>query len=379
MTTVWTVLLILQILFWLGSLWLGPRAKESKAGRSTDPLPGPHRPPTTFFRPIKSGILDLDSHLRRFIEITEPGDQILFGLTADQEKEIAVCGRLKKRDVQIRTIICEPDRLPNPKVSKLSQMEEYARHDVRLLVDTEAGMTRDLLNDLLHKSTRGNAVTALYGFPSPRNDAQLSDAINSCCFLWAGTVWTRRFAAQDFVFGACVLFRKEHLRMIGGWDRLGKFLAEDYHFGRSLMRIGVRIGLADQPLNLESDALTWSTHFEHQRRVALTYRVTNPIGYFGSIVTQTVPTLLLAVLSDPAPGLALLLPMVLFRSGVHHQILRRLNVDVSFWKVAFLTPLSLITETSSWITSWFPSTILWGNRRYRVSADGTIENVSVSG
>ena len=306
------------------------------------------------------------------MDVTIPGDEILFALTSDQTDEITICSALQRADVRIETLICEPNALPNPKVSKLAQIEGHARNDIRLLLDSEADLDLDLLEALLEKLTDQTAVTALYGFPSTRNSVQLVDSLNSSCFLWAGTSWTRQFGQQQFAFGACILFRKNHLEQIGGWQRLGEFLAEDFHFGKLLANHGVRIELADLPLRLESDALSWAAYFRHQLRVALTYRVTNSIGYFGSIVVQAFPILLLSLLSNPAVGILLFLPLILFRGLIHHQILQRLNVQMATWKILLITPICLVTETVTWLLSWFSSSVRWGKQRYKITREGTI-------
>jgi hypothetical protein len=367
MIFVWAVWLPIQILFWLGDLLSGRRNPRGKMVGSS------LRQSITFLRPIKSGAVDLQSRLAQFVKLTESGDQVLFGVTADQIEEILICSALSKAGVQIKTVICEPDAFPNPKISKLSQLEKYARHDLRLLLDTEADLSQDLLNDLLRKSAKGAAVTAFYGFPAARNNAQLMDSISSCCFLWAGTIWMRRLAHQNFVFGACLLFKKHHLKMIGGWERIGTLLAEDYHFGNLLSQQGVRIELADLPLNLVSDPCGWASYLQHQRRVALTYRVTNRIGYLGSVAIQALPLLTFSTIANPRAGLTLILPLILFRSVVHHQILRRLNVDVSFWKIAIVTPGIILTETATWLMSWFSSSVQWSQQQYKITREGTME------
>jgi hypothetical protein len=367
MIFVWAVWLPIQILFWLGDLLSGRRNPRGKMVGSS------LRQSITFLRPIKSGAVDLQSRLAQFVKLTESGDQVLFGVTADQIEEILVCSALSKAGVQINTVICEPNAFPNPKISKLSQLEIYARHDLRLLLDTEADLSQDLLNDLLRKSAKGAAVTAFYGFPAARNNAQLMDSISSCCFLWAGTIWMRRLAHQNFVFGACLLFKKHHLKMIGGWERIGALLAEDYHFGNLLSQQGVRIELADLPLNLVSDPCGWASYLQHQRRVALTYRVTNRIGYLGSVAIQALPLLTFSTIANPRAGLTLILPLILFRSVVHHQILRRLNVDVSFWKIAIVTPGIILTETVTWLMSWFSSSVQWSQQQYKITREGTME------
>jgi ceramide glucosyltransferase len=385
------ILLGAQTLFWLGSLCL--KRKKAHPKETGSQLRNSHdsdqslftqinsrqsRQPITFLRPIKSGVADLETTLNRFLRIAAPGDQILFGLTPDQTEEIRICESLIRSEILIKTLICDPAALPNPKVSKLAQMERHACHEIHLLLDAEAELDRELLAELLGKLTDQTVVTAFYGFPSAATAAQIADSLNSTCFLWAGTTWTRQFARQRFTFGACILFRCKHLARIGGWSTLGDFLGEDFHFGKQLADQGLRIELADLPLRLASDRHDWLTYFRHQLRVALTYRITNPLGYFGSLLVNTLPIFTVVILSGSPASKLLLLPLILFRGFINHHILQRLNAQPPVWKTLMITPICLATESATWLCSWFLTSVQWGARHYEVTRKGKLTTVSAT-
>ena len=78
----------------------------------------------------------------------------------------------------------------------------------------------------------------------------------------------------------------------------------DYEWGDGawMAERRARIRLSAQVATLESDPMDWRDFWRHQRRVAATYRVCDPRGFAGLIVTHGITAGILMVLIAPKVG-----------------------------------------------------------------------------
>lgn len=334
--------------------------------------------PVSFFRPLKAGVPGLEGKLRKFLEALEPGDQVLFGVEAGSAEE-RICRALRGAfpEADIGVVTCEPDRAANPKISKLLQMEPHARHPHWLAADSEVLLDREFLTAFRAEWAAGSAsvLSAGYRFEGVRTAAQAWDAAGVLAGLWPGMALVRRFGRINFALGACMLVDRAGLAAVGGWGAFGEYLAEDQRLGAALAAAGKPVALSGQVVSVESDPLTWRAFWRHQRRVAVTYRVANPAGFAGLILTQglSVSLMVLPFLGrgNDWPLLAgAWLGAFLVRWACAALAARRLRFQVP------CMPLSLfglgIVETLCWVLAWASPTVWWAGRQWRVSPAGRL-------
>jgi ceramide glucosyltransferase len=330
------------------------------------------RPPLTIFRPLKPGTFRLRPRLDSFLNQLVPGDEVLFGVSTNQIQEGFICRSLSNPQVRIAVIECEPDQLPNPKINKLAQMQAHAGCDRWLLLDSEAVPSARFLGELLHHSSQTTAVTAMYRFTEVRCLSELADAVATLHFLWIGTLWRRCLANQDHLFGACTVVARSMIEQIGGFRRLGNYLADDYHLGRLLHQAGFKIELAAEPVDLEMDRLNWEDFFIHQIRVACTYRTSSPAGYFGSVLAQATPAIVAGMFVSWQMALLVISASVFLRAIAYFFIEQALGGRTSFRRMLLITPMLLGIESIVWSASWFLSRVSWGNRKIVLNREGRI-------
>jgi ceramide glucosyltransferase len=343
---------------------------QSCSNNHTDTLP--LRPPLTIFRPLKPGTFRLRRRLDSFLNQLVPGDEVLFGVSANQILEGSICRSLSNPQVCVAVIECKPDQLPNPKVNKLAQMQAHAGYDRWLLLDSEAAPTARFLGELLRHPSQTTAVTAMYRFTEVGCLSELADAVATLHFLWIGTMWRRCLASQDHLFGACTVVARSMIEQIGGFRRLGNYLADDYHLGRLLHQAGFKIELAAEPVDLEIDRLSWEDFFLHQIRVACTYRTSSPAGYFGSVLTQAMPAIVAGMFVSWQMALLVFSASVFLRAIAYFFIEQALGGRTSFRRILFITPILLGIESIVWSASWFLSRVSWGNRKIVLDREGRI-------
>jgi len=282
--------------------------------RCTDPVE-----PITFFRPLKRGVPRLREKLEALLASSLEGDQVLLGVDPDTEEE-ALCEELRRAFPQrdIAVVRCAPGAAVNPKISKLVQMEATARHGAWLLSDSEVIFDPEFVNAFRREwqAERGAALTAAYRFVNLVSGPQCCDALAVLLGLWPGLAMVRRWGGVKFTLGACTLVRRDALVEVGGWPAFGDTLAEDHQLGAALAKAGRKVNLSRQVATLDSDAMSWIDYWRHQRRVAVTYRAANPVGFAGMVITQGIAWVMAACLIwTPGP---LVLMALLFALSVRY-------------------------------------------------------------
>lgn len=332
-------------------------------------------PPVTLLRPVKPGVPELREKLRLLAGAMRAGDQLVLGADAGSA-ELAVCDSVRRefQDRCVEVVACEAGAAMNPKISKLVQMAQVARHEHQILSDSEARIDADWLTAFRREwlASGADVLTAGYRFVGQSSWPQRLDAAAALLTLWPGLAMVRQFGTVRFTLGACTGFRVGDIAAIGGWAVVGGDLAEDHRLGAKLASRGRRMRLSRHVVNLEADPMSWRGYWRHQRRVALTYRVANPAGFAGMILTHGVAaSLLLGFLAKGASGAVLSIAFVALRCLFAAQIARRVQFQVK-WLPAVVIVAGLV-ETVCWLLGWVTRRTWWAGRWWQVSGSGKLQ------
>ncbi len=340
---------------------------------------GSELPAVTLLRPLKAGVPALREKLESLAAAMEPGDQLVLGADEGSD-ELDACAALRAAFPErgILVVACRAGAALNPKISKLVQMAPHARHAHWILSDSEALIDGAWLGAFRRewRATGADALTAGYRFVSPATWPQRLDAAAALTGLWPGLAMVRRFGRVNFTLGACTGFRRADVEAVGGWEAFGDFLAEDNRLGAAMAKAGRTIRLSAQVATLDSDPLTWRGYWRHQRRVAVTYRVCNPAGFAGMILTNGLLAGALLIAFAPGGGRRMEI-CVLFAVLIHftrwmwfHDLGKALR-----FPIPWLFPVTLAAsavEIACWCAAWCDRRVWWAGRRWRVSRDGRI-------
>lgn len=332
--------------------------------------------PLTFLRPIKPGVPDLEGKLRALVESARAGDQVLLGVTAGSAEE-RFCSEWVARlgDARVELVPCPAAdaRFLNPKIAKLTAMSPRVRSERVILSDAELLTEPGRLDRLRAEwqATGAEAITCAYRFAGLQTLPQQLDAMATLLTLLPGLAVTRRWGRLDFTLGACTGFAMSAVRESGGWERYGEYLAEDFWLGRALATKGRRVVLSEEFVTLDSDPLTWREYWRHQRRVALTYRVSQPAGFAGMIFTHGVTAALLWLAVQPSMAAALGLATAWgARATLAQMLARRSGFLVPY--AAWWIPAASVVETIGWVGSWLERRVWWSGQWRRVGAGGRL-------
>ncbi len=330
-------------------------------------------PPVTYFRPLKSGVPDLFDKLSSLAGAMKTGDQLLIGVEAcSPEMATAEKVRCAYPDCAISVVSCELAGAQNPKLAKLLQMEAHARHEHWILSDSEVVTDVDLAAAFRREWLHCDVLTAGYRFSRIANWPQRLDAAAVLLTLWPGLAVLRASGRIRLTLGAWTGFRRDDLQAIGGWGAFADELAEDNRLGQALAAAGRTIRLSASVVTLQCDALTWRDYWQHQRRVAVTYRVANTPGFAGAILAQGVTMSLLLACWRPAE----LWTWLLFATVLAVRwVTARRAARVLGFSIPLLLPtvfLASLVETGCWALSWGTRFVWWGGIRRRISRRGRL-------
>jgi len=357
-------------------LWLGEK------------LPAPDErklPHLTLLRPVKPGAPALREKLDALAQAMRPGDQLVLGADVNSP-ELAVCEAVRAvfPEREIVVVACAPGTAVNPKISKLVQMDAHARHEHLVLSDSEALIDAAWLDAFRSEwaASSADVLTAPYRFVGFATVPQRVDATAILLSFWPGLALVRMLGQVRFTLGACTGLRRADLEAVGGWAAFGEFLAEDNRLGAALAENGARIRLSSQVATIESDPLEWRDFWRHQRRVAVTWRICDPRGFAGLIMTHGVTagilTVLFALMSEsPLFWLLWAIGTLAGRWLATWTLARMVRMEIpSLWETMGVAG---VTETACWILSWWAPVIWWAGGERLVSADGKMSAVRPGG
>lgn len=356
-------------------VWTAFLIKQRQVSARPAPKAARLLPPVSFLRPVKRGVPRLREYVEMLVETALPTDQVIFGV--DNDEDFATCDAIRaahpERDVVVAR--CVPGEALNPKVNKLIQMSREATHAHWIVSDSEVWMTPEFVDDFREQwvASGADVLTAGYRFINGQTFPQMLDQAAALLTLWPGLAASEQLGPIRFTLGACTGVMEHHLQDAGGWERFSNNLAEDNRLGAVLARSGKKVVLSQPVLGIETRSLSWLQYFMHQRRVAVTYRVSDPSGYFGMLVTHGVSFAALLVLLGPLEPWRWLvfLCVYLIRLFTAWTKSRALNFPLNRFALTVL--VASFAETLFWFSSWLPGRVVWGHRSFRVSSDGAIQ------
>jgi ceramide glucosyltransferase len=298
--------------------------------------------------------------------------EILFCVSDDRDPAITVIQKLiadfPKRSIRL-LIGSEPIGVSD-KVNKLARMAREAENDLLVVTDSdvrvEPGFLRAVAAPFNNPEIGG--VTCLYrGLTDGSLAANLEATGNSTDFA-AGVLVAWLFAPVNFMLGAVMATTKQRIAEFGGFAALADYFCDDYELGNRIAATAHRVELISFPVSIVYPAQTLGEAFRHQLRWNLSIRFSRPLGHLGLLFTQSLPLALVAALLAPSRGVAsaFLGTYVVLRFAVAWFVgidgMRDDLVGRNLWMLPLRDAFAFLV----WVASFFPQTILWRGKRFRV-------------
>jgi ceramide glucosyltransferase len=329
------------------------------------------RPPVSILKPVHGKDPHFYEAIRSHAMQHYQQYEILFGFTDANDPAMAEIERLKHEfpRLRIERVLVSSD-MPNAKVGVLVELARRARFEVLLVNDSDILVGPGYLEEATAPLADAGVglVTCLY---RARADSPAAgcEALGIATEFAPSVMVARLLGQAEFALGSTMVFRAETLRQIGGFEAIGKYLADDYQLGKHIRALGLRIEFATVVVETGLGGGTWGQVWRHQLRWSRTIRVSRPAGYCGFGVTQATVWALVAFgagqwwAGAAALGLRLTAGVM---SGA--GILRDPKVAAKFW----LIPVRDLFGFAVWVCGLFGRQVEWRDRQLELRADGSI-------
>lgn len=335
-----------------------------------------HCPPVTVLKPLKGPGVELAENLESFCRQDYPVYQIVFGVDDTSDPAVEVVRGIMRRFPHLDIALAiGHEEGANRKVANLVHMMRHAKHQVLVVSDADIRVRADYLRTMvapLADPTVGLTTCLYRGHATGGLPAVIESLLVSTDFLPMVLMaqWVQRF---KYAYGASIAFRRDALDLIGGFEDLRAHLADDYLLGRRIAEAGWTLRLLPYLVETIPDSPTLRDVWRHHLRWARTYRVCQPIGWFATIIIQTMLWGVAAVLvtGGAAIGWLALAVAVLCRLASLRAIAGLLG-DTDTMRHLWLVPPKDLAYSGVWLASWLGRDVDWSGQRLRVLSDGRV-------
>jgi ceramide glucosyltransferase len=242
--------------------------------------------------------------------------------------------------------------------------------DVRVPPDFLANVVAPL------RESEVGLVNCFYRLANPTTLAMQWEAIAINADFWSQVLQSQSLKPLDFALGAVMATRRRQLAEIGGFQALADCLADDYQLGNRLARMGHRIALCPVVVECWDPPGGWRAVWSHQLRWARTIRVSQPVPYFFSLLSNpTLWPLLWLGLNPSRPvilfGVAALLLRILLAANLLMKFTRARTQLAFCW----FAPVKDLLQTALWIGAFAGNRIVWREQNFRLRPDGSLQKV----
>lgn len=303
-----------------------------------------------------------------------PHFEILFGVGDPNDPALEDIARMRREypHVAVSVHVTGPCA-PNAKVGLLAELARHARHPVLLVNDSDIvvgpGYLEAVTAPLLDPGI--GLVTCLYRAAS-ESPASGAEALGIATEFVPSILVARLLGVAEFALGSTMVFRAGDLRRIGGFEAISSYLADDYHLGRSIAGLGLKVVFSPFVVETDLGAETWAQTWRHQLRWSRTIRVSRPAGYYGYIITHASLWALLAFAGGRCwAGAFALSARVIAGVVVGAGVLGDRSVLRKFW----LIPLRDLFGFAVWLVGGFGKHVDWRDSRLELDSQGRIRKI----
>ncbi|MCJ8238339.1 ceramide glucosyltransferase [Peteryoungia algae] len=333
------------------------------------------RPPVTLIRPICGLENNLERCLASTFELDWPVYEILFCVSRADDPAASLARRLiaEHPHIAARLLVGEDLFSANPKLNNVVKGWRTARHDWIVMTDSNVLMPSDTIERMM---ARWDSETGLVCSPPAGTEPENFGARLESAWLDSFQARWQLFAdAAGFGFaqGKSMLFSRQLISHLGGFERLGEEVAEDAAATILIRSVGLKVRLVHQPFPQPLGRRDIGAVWKRQLRWARLRRASFPVYFLPEIlIGGALPTAAVIALAATGtlPAAAPLVYLAAWYAG--ELLLARTYGWPSEWRIlpAMLTRDLLLPAL--FVTAWFGSGFEWrGNAMTVADNDNT--------
>ena len=336
--------------------------------------------PISILKPLSGKDPELCENIQSFCMQDYPEYEVLLGVTDPHDGALNAVEKLQRQSA-VKIVVNEKSLGANRKVSNLNGLAEAARYPLLAVSDSDMRVDNTYLKHIAGEYFSGEntgLVTSFYKISNPVSAGAAFESLTIALDLIPSVLVARRLEGVTFGLGASMLFSREALNAIGGFEAIADYLADDYQIGNRLWQKGYKIILSRYVLEDRAGAMSIAGHLKHQIRWARTYRACRPKGFMGYGITyvfpiscllfiQQGPTILSITALCAAVGLRICLALV---------ICNKVILSKKWLRWLILLPVKDMLGLGIWIWSLLGSAVVWRGSRYMILKGGKIRKMS---
>ncbi len=251
-------------------------------------------PPVSILKPLKGVDPEIWESFCSHCEQQYPEFELIFGVSDPSDPACEVVRKLQTKYPAraIKLVVCERVLGANIKVSNLAQMLPEARYETLLVNDSDIRVASNYLRQVVAPlaDPQIGLVTCLYRAEPAGTLGSRLEALGISTDFVPG-VLSARFLERGIRFGlgSTLVFRRQDLAAIGGFESFLDYLADDYELGCRIAASGKRLELSVATVATFLPAYTLLQFWQHQLRWSRTIRDARRWGYMGLMFTFGVP------------------------------------------------------------------------------------------
>ncbi|MDO8606264.1 MAG: bacteriohopanetetrol glucosamine biosynthesis glycosyltransferase HpnI [Phaeospirillum sp.] len=313
--------------------------------------------------------------LRSFCDQDYPDYQVVFGVRDSNDPAVAVVARLKaefpQRDI---ALVCDA-RIhgANLKISNVMNIMPACRHDFLLVSDSDVEVGQDCLRAVVAAMAepKVGAVSCIYKGAPTQGWVSVLGALNINTWIVPSVLLDRALNGIDACLGPVLLLRRTALGDIGGFPAVANYLAEDHEIGEMLNRAGWDVRLSAYTVDTMVNEVGLGALFRHEVRWAHTVRSVRPSDHFLSLVTCSLPLLLVLLAMTPTWwGGGLVGGYLVLRLWLDRAVSARFTLTrrTSMW----LAPIRECLCFAVWLYSTFSRAVVWRGQPFKLLSGGRL-------
>lgn len=332
---------------------------------------GLRAPAVSVLKPLCGCDADLSGNLESFFQQDHPDFELVFGAVDENDPALPVARALAARypNVRCRVVTHPGGKALNPKIDNLMGLLPEARHDLLLVSDSNVRAPVHMLQEMavLYATERAGLVTHLFAGVGENSLGAALENVELCGFTAAGVALPTALG-DALVVGKSMLFSRQRLEELGGFERLADVLAEDFVLGKTFAHAGARVIVAPTVLsNVTRDMSLRGMAARHLRWSMLRFRL-RPVAAALEPLTSPLALLPLAWWLMGPWALLWASTLLALRDGGGWLALRGRK---RWYLPLVLSPLRELTALVVWAIAPIKQHVSWRGKRYRLGA-GTL-------